>query len=99
MFAYCNCLDSLPDISKWNTNNVTNMNGMFKNCYALSSLLDISVWNTNNVIDMSDMFENCSKLSSLPDIMLLKCVKCLLFVQNYHLFLIFQNGILKMLII
>ena len=31
MFSGCKSLSSLPDISKWNTNNVTNMIGMFDN--------------------------------------------------------------------
>ena len=32
-YMFCNCisLSSLPDISKWNTNNVKNMNGLFYN--------------------------------------------------------------------
>ena len=29
MFAGCSSLKSLPDISKWNTNNVTDMSGLF----------------------------------------------------------------------
>ena len=29
MFNECLSLSSLPDISKWNTNNVTNMSGIF----------------------------------------------------------------------
>ena len=29
---------SLPDISKWNTNNVTDMSYMFSNCKSLISL-------------------------------------------------------------
>ena len=29
MFSECKSLSSLPDISKWNTNNVTNMSYMF----------------------------------------------------------------------
>ena len=32
MFADCNSLSSLPDISKWDTNNVTDMNNMFAGC-------------------------------------------------------------------
>ena len=35
-------LTTLPDISKWNTNNVTNMGGMFADCELLSSLPEIS---------------------------------------------------------
>ena len=59
---------SLPDISKWNTNNVTDISGIFSDCSSLSSLPDISKWNTNNVDDMNTIFWNCSSLSSLPDI-------------------------------
>ena len=32
MFSYCSSLSSLPDISKWNTNNVKIMSYMFDNC-------------------------------------------------------------------
>ena len=32
MFKGCSSLSSLPDISKWNTNNVTDMNNMFSGC-------------------------------------------------------------------
>ena len=32
MFSWCSLLSSLPDISKWNTNNVTNMSSMFYDC-------------------------------------------------------------------
>ena len=53
MFYCCSSLSSLPDISKWNTNNVTNMNNMFYGCSSLTSLPDISKWNTNNVTNMS----------------------------------------------
>ena len=68
IFNNCWSLSSLPDITEWNTNNVSNMSRMFCNCKSLSSLPDISKWNTNNVEDMSLMFNNCYSLSSLPDI-------------------------------
>ena len=32
MFKGCKSLSSLPDISKWNTNNINNMSDMFKGC-------------------------------------------------------------------
>ena len=32
MFSNCKSLSSLPDISKWNTNNVNDMSYMFYNC-------------------------------------------------------------------
>ena len=41
IFALCSTLTSLPDISKWNINNVTNMNGIFSECSSLTSLPDI----------------------------------------------------------
>ena len=59
MFSGCSSLSSLPDISKWNTNNVNNMSYMFSGCLSLSSLPDISKWNTNNVNNMSGMFSGC----------------------------------------
>ena len=32
MFYDCSSLTNLPDISKWDTKNVTNMNEMFSGC-------------------------------------------------------------------
>ena len=32
MFHGCTSLKALPDLSKWNTNNVTNMDYMFSEC-------------------------------------------------------------------
>ena len=68
MFYNCSTLKSLPDISKWNTNNATDMSYMFYNCSSLKTLPEISKWNTNNVIDLKYMFYNCSLLLSFPDI-------------------------------
>ena len=65
MFSGCSSLSSLPDISKWNTINVTNMKSMFRGC---SSLPDISKWNTNNANNMNWIFSGCSSLTSLPNI-------------------------------
>ena len=46
MFYYCSSLISLPDISKWNTNNIIDMSGIFGGdclcgCSSLLSLPDI----------------------------------------------------------
>ena len=68
MFNGCNLLNSLPDISKWDTNKVTDMSYMFYGCSSLSSLPDISKWDTKNVTNMSYIFSYCSSLVSLPDI-------------------------------
>ena len=59
MFYYCNSLISLPDISKWNTSNVNNMNRMFSFCNSLISLPDISKWNTNIDKDILNESFNC----------------------------------------
>ena len=61
MFYGCFALSSLPDISKWNTQKVTNMNYMFNGCSSLSSLSDISKWNFENA-DKDDIFCNCQNL-------------------------------------
>ena len=60
LFYKCSSLSSLPDISKWNTNNVNDMSHMFAYSHSLISLPDISKWNTNNVNNMSSMFYACS---------------------------------------
>ena len=44
-------------ISKWNTNNVTDMYCMFNGCSSLSSVPDIPKWNTNNTYNMQYMFD------------------------------------------
>ena len=69
MFWNCSSLKSLPDISQWNTSNVTTMGCMFSDCNSLTSLPDISKWNTSNVTSMEIMFWGCSSLKSFPDIL------------------------------
>ena len=41
IFYRCSSLTKLPDISKWNTNNVTDMNDIFDGCSSLIKLSDI----------------------------------------------------------
>ena len=41
MFEYCSSLFSLPNILKWNSENVTKMSHMFSKCSSLKSLEDI----------------------------------------------------------
>ena len=66
MFFGCSSLSSLPDISKLNTNNVTDMSYMFHRCSSLSSLPDISKWNTTNVpksyANINEIFYDCSNI-------------------------------------
>ena len=52
----------MPDNSKWDTSNVTNMGVMFYNCSSLLSLLDLKEWKITKVEDMKAMFTNCNKL-------------------------------------
>ena len=68
MFSGCKSLISLPDISKWNTENIIDMSYMFYDCNSLISLPDISKWNTENVTNMDRMFCECHSLISLPNI-------------------------------
>ena len=55
VFYNCSSLSSLPDISKWNTSNVTNLGYIFSECSQLSSLPDISQWITSKVEIMNGM--------------------------------------------
>ena len=68
MFYECKALISLPDISKWNTENVKKMEKMFYGCSSLIILPDISKWNISKVKNISNMFGGCTSLISLPDI-------------------------------
>ena len=63
-FHHCTNLATIEGIENLNTENVTNMHGMFFNCPNLSSL-DLTNFSTGNVTDMNAMFGNCHKLSSL----------------------------------
>ena len=62
LFSYCSSLSSLPDISKWNTNNVNDISDLFSGCSSLSSLPDISKWNTNNLKNNNHLFDLCFSL-------------------------------------
>ena len=66
MFYGCKSLKDFPNISKWNTKNVINMEKMFYGCESLESFPDISEWNIQKVKDMNNIFDNCLKLKSVP---------------------------------
>ena len=68
IFYGCNSLISLPDIGKWNIENVTDMSCIFQGCKSLLFLPDISLWNTSKTTKMNSMFHGCNSLLSLPDI-------------------------------
>ena len=61
MFYYCYSLKSLPDISEWDTNKVSDMSEMFNNCDSLKSFPDISKWDIKNVADITYIFHGCDK--------------------------------------
>ena len=63
MFFKCKDLIDL-DLSKFNTENVTNMSGMFSKCLFLEQL-NLKKLNTERVIDMSWMFNECKSLRDL----------------------------------
>ena len=56
MFSGCNSLKSLPDISKWDISNVTDMRDMFNECNSLISLPDLSKWNISKVSKRDNIF-------------------------------------------
>ena len=63
-FTYCINLQDIEGMRNLNTENVTNMRGMFDGCKTLTSL-DVSNFNTQKVTDMSFMFSHCQALTSL----------------------------------
>jgi len=60
MFYQCLSLEEIPDISKWDVSNVTNMNSMFYQCSSLTILPNIFKWNFNNSIDLEKIFYQCT---------------------------------------
>ena len=63
MFSGCTALTRL-DVSKFDTENVTDMYGMFDGCAALTQL-DVSNFGTKNVTDMCNMFSGCAALATI----------------------------------
>ena len=51
IFSGCSSLSTLPDISKWNTKNVKNMEYFCYGCSSLTFLPDLSKWNTDEIIE------------------------------------------------
>ena len=63
-FYGCNYLTNIEGIENLNTENVTDMSGMFYGCSALTTLY-VSKFDTKNVTYMNQMFKNCSALTTL----------------------------------
>ena len=72
--------------------------------YNNNNKLKIILKGINNVINMSGMLTECKSLLSLPDISkwntnnVINMSGMFFCVHHYHLYLIFQNGILIMLL-
>ena len=49
MFYGCSSLKEIPDISIWNTDNLTEIKDMFYSCYSLLLFPDVSKWNFKNI--------------------------------------------------
>ena len=79
MFRGCELLKSLPDISKWNTTNVTNMRSMFCGCKSLKSLPDISKWKLRKDYNTEDMFKGCDERIIPGEFEEIKESNCLIF--------------------
>ena len=65
-------LISLPDISKWNIEKVTDISCMFYCCKSLESLPDLSKWNIKNVSKMEYIFYGLKKSVKIPEQFIVK---------------------------
>ena len=63
MFGGCNKLKEI-NLSNFNTENVKNMNRMFKDCYSIN-YLPINNFNTGKAEEMKEMFYNCKSLKNI----------------------------------
>ena len=63
-FNGCTDLTTIEGVEYLNTENVTDMSGMFWGCTALKTL-DVSHFDTQNVTNMSYMLSDCSALTTL----------------------------------
>ena len=64
IFYKCSSLSEIPDLSKWNFNNVIHMNNLFYGCDSLLFLPDLSTWKINNDITNIDKIFNKFSISS-----------------------------------
>lgn len=64
LFRDCKALKEIDGIEYLNTEQVTDMNEMFRDCSSLKSL-NLSNFNTSQVTNMHEMFSSCSSLKSL----------------------------------
>lgn len=65
MFNYCQKLQIVRGLEKWNTKKCTDMYYMFASCRVVESVGDISNWDVSNVEQFLGMFSNCAKLKTV----------------------------------
>ena len=64
MFQLCSEIEYL-DLSNFNTENATDMSGMFNQCTKLKEIKGINKFITNKVNNMECMFNLCSEIEYL----------------------------------
>lgn len=65
MFSDCTCVNIyIKDISKWDVQNVRNMNSMFCNNLSLKHV-DFHLWKTPKLETCENMFKNCKNLKTV----------------------------------
>jgi surface protein len=64
MFYGCRQLPDLDVLTKWNTNSLVHMSGMFNGCRGMQSI-NLSAFNTDNVETMDYLFASCTTLTSV----------------------------------
>ena len=67
MFNKCYKLKEIKGINIFNTNQVTNMKGMFQECNELE-YLDLTNFDTSKASDMGFIFNKCHKLKEIKGI-------------------------------
>ena len=62
MFEWCENLEEISDMSRWNVENVRTMKGLFYQCKKLTSAPGIEKWNPLNLEDCRELFLGCEKI-------------------------------------
>ena len=62
LFKDCSSLISLPNISKWNVENVKDMDQMFSGCSSLLIIPNITKWKLNKSIRVDNLFNDITLL-------------------------------------
>ena len=68
LFFGCHSLISLPNISRWDTDNVFDFTDIFCDCKNLKFLPDLSRWNLERSENLFNIFGNCNSLNNIQDI-------------------------------